>query len=558
MGVFDDLIPAQSQQPQSPEVKAGAFDDLIPAQKPDPTPTPWSEVGSKALKNLGPSALQFGKDLVHPLVDPVGTSESVGKLVLGTVRKFPAAASTIPFVGPATTYAASLLPDGDYDKSPDAVGKFFADRYGGMENFKKTMAEDPVGFASDLSTVLSGGSAAAAKLPGLAGKTAQIAGTVGRAIDPINIASKGITTAGNVAAGVVGNLGTHTGTRSLQEAARSGYEGGEAGRAFRDNMRGNEAPERAVEEAADAVKGLVQKRGDAYRASMANLGLNNTVLNFNDIDAAVARVKNIKQFKGESLSPKTAEVWKDIDDAVTAWKGLNPADYHTPAGLDALKQKLGEIHEFYKAESYAKTPSAAVAGQVYNAVRSTIIKQVPEYEKIMKGYESASDIVRQMEKTLSLNPRASVDTALRKLQSVLRDNVNTSYGYRAQLAEFLKDNGAPHLMERLSGQSLSSWFPRGFGKLVASAGTHGLLAAAGAAATGAGPALAAAALTAPWMSPRLMGELAHKIGQVSGVAAKYPAHAGFQAGRDARVDPSPSTMARVRALLAARQSREDQ
>jgi hypothetical protein len=31
--------------------------------------------------------------------------------------------------------------------------------------------------------------------------------------------------------------------------------------------------------------------------------------------------------------------------------------------------------------------------------------------------------------------KARVDTTLRKLQSVLRDNVNTSYGYRGELAK---------------------------------------------------------------------------------------------------------------------------
>jgi hypothetical protein len=37
-----------------------------------------------------------------------------------------------------------------------------------------------------------------------------------------------------------------------------------------------------------------------------------------------------------------------------------------------------------------------------------------------------------------------VDTTLRKLQSILRDNVNTSYGYRGELAKFLVNAGAPN------------------------------------------------------------------------------------------------------------------
>lgn len=51
----------------------------------------------------------------------------------------------------------------------------------------------------------------------------------------------------------------------------------------------------------------------------------------------------------------------------------------------------------------------------------------------MKNYENASNLIREIEKTLSLNPKASIDTALRKLQSVMRDNVNTNYGKRGDL-----------------------------------------------------------------------------------------------------------------------------
>src|SRR5436190_4642689 len=44
-----------------------------------------------------------------------------------------------------------LIP-GEQEHEPyaNAVGQFFADRYGSMEAFKKTLAEDPVGFAADL------------------------------------------------------------------------------------------------------------------------------------------------------------------------------------------------------------------------------------------------------------------------------------------------------------------------------------------------------------------------------------------------------------------------
>ncbi len=102
----------------------------------------------------------------------------------------------------------------------------------------------------------------------------------------------------------------------------------------------------------------------------------------------------------------------------------------------------------------------------------------------MKGYEEASNQIKEIERTLSLNPNATIDTSLRKLQSVLRDNVNTSYGRRGELAEYLMNVGAPNLMERLAGQSLKSPFARGLGRLIAQGIVHGTAAMAGHAALG--------------------------------------------------------------------------
>lgn len=127
----------------------------------------------------------------------------------------------------------------------------------------------------------------------------------------------------------------------------------------------------------------------------------------------------------------------------------------------------------------------------------------------MNGYEKATDLLHDIERTLSLNPKATVDTSLRKLQSILRDNVNTSYGRRGELAEFLVTNGAPNLMEKLAGQALKTWAPRGLGKLAA---TEGLAAGVGAMAAGIPGAGTAAAATLPFMSPRLMGEASYGIG----------------------------------------------
>jgi hypothetical protein len=150
----------------------------------------------------------------------------------------------------------------------------------------------------------------------------------------------------------------------------------------------------------------------------------------------------------------------------------------------------------------------------------------------MKGYEEASKQIKEIEKTLSLNPKASIDTALRKLQSVLRNNVNANYGQRAKLAQFLVDAGAPNLMNKLAGQSLSSWSPRGLGKLGAQMMVEMAAMGAGAAAAGPHGLLAGAALM-PFMSPRLMGETAYYAGKgAANLPIKPAARTSYQVGRE--------------------------
>src|SRR5262249_21696810 len=140
----------------------------------------------------------------------------------------------------------------------------------------------------------------------------------------------------------------------------------------------------------------------------------------------------------QQLSGKTGDIRKEMTDAIDAWKVLDPAEYHTAEGIDALKQQLGDIRD----STQPATPARVAADRIYQAVRQTIVDQAPKYAEVMKGYEQASDLIREIETTLSTNPRASVDTTLRKLTSVLRNNVSTNYGRRAELVDFLQRAGA--------------------------------------------------------------------------------------------------------------------
>lgn len=475
-------------------------------------PTEGADLATSAITNIPSSAGKFASDMVHPIIHPVETATGLKNLGLGVAEK------------------AGIVSGDEHKQYADAVGKFFADRYGGIDNLKKTLAEDPVGIAADLSMLLTGGSTLPARATGVIGQTAKAVGNVGRAIDPLSAVAGATKFAGSKAADVIGGLGTHTGGESLRIAARAGAEGGEAARSFQDNMRGVASMDDAVAEARGALGELRKQRGEVYRENMKTIGSDPTVLDFNKIDDALVNISSVKNYKGQNLSPSTQAVRHEIGTAVKDWKALDPAEFHTVEGMDALKQKIGDIRD---ATQYG-TPDRVVADRAYHAIRNTIVEQAPEYAKAMKGYEEASKQIKEIEKTLSLNPKASVDTALRKLQSVLRNNVNANYGQRAKLAEVLVEAGAPNLMNRLAGQALSSGTPRGLGKLGMQLGAEIAALMAGHAAFGL-PGLAIGAATLPMMSPRLMGEAAYYAGKGSeALPLRAGAQSSFQVGRESQ------------------------
>ena len=154
----------------------------------------WKDVASNAVENIIPSAKRAGGEMWDAITNPVDTAKNIGKVALGTVQK--------------------ILPgEQEYEKNADAVGRYFADRYGSMEGFKKSLAFDPVGVLSDLSTVFTGGAGLAKGLGKAAGvanmsrtasalsRAGEGMGTVGRVTDPLNMAVRGMGKAADLGYG---------------------------------------------------------------------------------------------------------------------------------------------------------------------------------------------------------------------------------------------------------------------------------------------------------------------------------------------------------------------
>lgn len=488
----------------------------------------WSEVPRLAASNLGPSASRFAGDIAHMVTSPVETGESLWNLAAGAAQK--------------------IIPDSwtggpmGKEKYADAMGQFFVERYGGEDEIKRTLATDPVGVLADFSTFLTGGAMAVAKAPMIAAKTAQVAGKVPALSTGARTAERAarfVEPTIQKAAGAVGNVGkwadplyttargtgaaakkaislpealigasAGVGSAPVREAATSGYRGGEAGKAFRENMRSIVNYEQVISDAMAGLQKLKNTRNAQYRSGKVDISKDLTVLDFGEIDRALVKAVDDNTFKGIPKSKPTANALKELDELIAEWRSYDPAEFHTPEGMDALKQSIGSLID-WKTNSKAHNLAAQA---MYEKVGGLIRKQAPAYDKLMKDYSKASQHIIDIEKSFSLGKNKSADASLRKLTSVMRNNVNTNYGARLAHAEALQTASGRPLIPALAGQSMSAMSPRGL------AGTTGGIALPAYAAMATGSPLPF--LTIPFQSPRLVGEAVHAGGRVAGAGSK--------------------------------------
>lgn len=479
-----------------------------------PKKMPWGKVASEAAFNAIPSTAALVGNIASAISHPIDTAKTVLDVAAGGM------ANAFQAVSPALfKYLDQLSPSGSTEEAQakaDAVGKFYADRYGSVEGFKKALAKDPAGVAADAATLLSGGAgiATVAGAPTTAGKLMQAS----RAVDPllrsVRAAEALAKPTGKAISEVIGGLGTHTGGEAIRQMAGAGFEGGAKARTAADAMRGNLKLTDMLDQAQTALANIRKARSAEYTSGMQGVKADTTVLNFNDVDSAIQSALNVKQFKGRSISPTTGKVQNDIVALVDDWKTLNPADFHTAEGLDALKQAIGDIRDSTEFGS----PSRKVADTVYNAVKNEVAKQAPEYTQVMAKYAEASDLISELQRHVLGKEKGSPITAANKLQKLLKSSDSVG-DMKLTLLKELEANGAPNLSAGLSGLALQGLVPSSLlGKGGMGLGTMAVLAH--------NPAFAVP--FAAVQSPRLMGETALKVGQGAGLFGK-----GVNMGRSA-------------------------
>ena len=455
-----------------------------------------SDVALQALKNLPESGVMMVSSLLSPVSDAL-RSTVLGERV-GVYKTFPdLIADVAAKAGIGETDQATL----------DALSASMVDRYGSMAGFKQAVATDPLGVIGDASVIFTLGGSAAARAPGVIGRAGTATARVGAALDPLsfagNMAARGATALPEgvkAAPGTIAREGLSMTTGAPASAFGQAFERG-AGRqrvgatpiteAFREGISGDVMPETLVENAKSAMQEMRSAASRDYRSGMVDISKDKTVLSFDELDRTLDKMRADAMYKGEVVKPEVLNTVDDMQTIVNNWRGLDPAEFHTPEGFDKLKQRLFEATENIPFDDRTRRRAA---GAVYGAVKDTIRSQAPTYSKVMDQYSDAQQTLGRMESELGLG-RGAVDTAATKLTQR-----PPSRKGRDDLVSLLADYD-PKLAAQVAGEQLSPVFPRGLRSVGAGVGT----------ALGAIGNVASLGL----ISPRLMGEAAYGAGRAS-------------------------------------------
>jgi hypothetical protein len=406
------------------------------------------------------------------------------------------------------------------DQAPaDAVGKFFADRYGSEEGFKRAIAQDPVGVLSDLGTVMSLGGGAAVRAPGVAGKAASLVSKVGEIVDPVSASLKvggAVAKKGGTAAAHVLGVTTGVGDAPIRELTRAGAEGN---RAALEQLRGTGNAQDMVDDARGAFSEIRDDRGAQYVQDMQRVFGDTQPMALTGVSRQIAD-ETAKVFPTGKIAndAEAATTISQINDIVNEAQQLGDL---TPRGLDSLKRRIDAI-----GQSAGGAFSKGIANRVSGALIDTVSSRHPDYRTGLLGYTNRSRDLTQIEKELSVH-NTNDNTTLRKLLSSQRNNVNTNFGRRGELVNELARK-RPALPGQIAGASMSGLMPTGLARILGPG-------SAAAAAYYASNPWALAAL--PASMPRVVGEAAYKVGQASGalspVQTRIIARSSYQAGRAA-------------------------
>lgn len=442
--------------------------------------------------NIPESAVQFGKDITAPFLSPIDTISTVAQLGSGLVQ------------------LAIPGEQGNEDLAR-AVGSYYADRYGGLDNVKETLKNDPVGILSDVALMITGvgagvkGAGTVGKLDDIAkaGKTIQntgikidpatpiFSGTVSgisklnTALDGSARGSKAKEFIKSIPSEVLGKM-TGTGAEVSQLSYEAGRKGGSAQKRLRDNRMGLVDETQVVDEAIETL-GKQQKAISDDFTSAKGVGNESGTLKLDEIgmdmkdplkaldDFAIDKsYRGMTEFSPEALS-QINEIRKIIKEFGKPGRGMNNAK-----GMDLLKRRINALFQRNPATNDVNVPVVHMTRKINELIE----KKAPGYAKVNRDFAQTQNLINDTKavlggkKNFMTNVPGAKAKVLKKMQQSMRNKTNVDMGENLKAVERIN----PDLKYSLAGQASQTFTPRGLAGLGASGlglGAFGTLGAPG-------------------------------------------------------------------------------
>jgi hypothetical protein len=379
---------------------------------------PEKNLYNAPIETIERSGKQFFSDLYQVIRHPVKTAKSIKDL----------GSSVINLIKPGEQGNEELA---------IAVGKFFKERYGGLENIKKTFRTDPVGFAADLSIILTGGAMLPARTTGTVGKFSKIIQATGNAIDPLTASLKVGSLAKKVPKYLGGSIldvvsGAKGGLTSANvvRAYDAGKTGGQTQEAFKIGKGG------AVEATANIpvigkmvenISGLRQNKAgfvqnlidDLEKLKIKNRKIWNESSARNNLKKIKMSKKEITDIlKNAEKNAKMNGVWQKSTDAklFDTLKKMKDEIFkaninRNGLGADTYIQRINDLLKNNKNNNLLL--------DVKNNLKSNLNNKNANYDKYTQGFEEISKIENMADNIIAdKNP----DQVIKRINNIFKNN----------------------------------------------------------------------------------------------------------------------------------------
>jgi len=356
--------------------------------------------------------------------------------------------NTVANLGKLGLGAAQLLIPGEqgYEDNARAVGDFYKQRYGGMENIGDTLYNDPMGAAADIATLLTGGGAALrgagslSKASGLA-RTGQTLSKAGRAVDPMMAAGKvvsdGIGRAASRTAPKLNAAADRAATAGIGNPAAQAKMARQGGRSVASFIDEYDLYNRSPEAALDAQKSILGQYDNLALNSGKQVPMGQIITAFD------AEIERLSKGVGGVVSDADKAKIAALLDRKQMLLDASGATYHSPVrpqqkltiGADGVMElKPESIDPALREKFMSAVPINVGVDTLTNFRRKVIDPDVPQsmFGLDARGSGSAQGVKRSRDIV-----KGAIDSSDPRLKKLGRD-----YGMAKGLTKIMDQSAA--------------------------------------------------------------------------------------------------------------------